>query len=86
MRISLLSAIPADQFRGRSFGAILGVINGGGGLGGLIGPWLGGYLFDRTDSYRVAFTVAALAIIASAVAAWIAVRPPSRARGVPGRV
>ena len=84
MRISLLSAIPADLFRGRSFGAILGVVNGGGGLGGLIGPSLGGYLFDRTGSYRVAFTVAALAIIASAGAAWMAARQSDRARGHPG--
>lgn len=84
MRISLLSAIPADLFRGPSFGAILGVINGGGGLGGLLGPSLGGYLFDRTGSYRVAFTVAALAIIASAVAAWMAARSPEGARGHAG--
>jgi nitrate/nitrite transporter NarK len=34
----------------RSFGAILGFTNGGGGLGGFIGPFLAGYLFDRTGT------------------------------------
>jgi MFS family permease len=74
MRISLLSAIPADLFQGRSFGAILGFVNAGGGLGGFIGPFLGGYLFDLTGTYQLAFTVSALAIVASAVAAWLAAR------------
>ena len=72
MRISLLTAIPADLFAGRHFGAILGFTNGGGGLGGFIGPFLAGYLFDSTGDYQVAFAVSALAIIASAVAVWVA--------------
>jgi MFS family permease len=72
MRISLLTAIPADLFAGRYFGAILGFSNGGGGLGGFIGPFLAGYLFDRTGDYHAAFAVSALAIIGSAVAVWIA--------------
>jgi MFS family permease len=72
MRIALLTAIPADLFHGRHFGAILGFANGGGGLGGLIGPFLGGWLFDVTRDYRAAFAVAALAIAGSAVAAWLA--------------
>ncbi|HXU87336.1 MAG TPA: MFS transporter [Methylomirabilota bacterium] len=72
MRISLLTAIPADLFAGRHFGAILGFTNGGGGLGGFIGPFLAGYLFDRTGNYDVAFAVSALAIVGAAVAVWIA--------------
>ena len=78
MRISLLAAIPADLFAGRHLGVILGAAQGGGGLGGFIGPFLGGWLFDLTGSYQVAFAVAALAITASAVAAWVAA--PRRAR------
>jgi MFS family permease len=72
MRIALLTAIPADLFAGRHFGAILGFANGGGGLGGFIGPFLAGYLFDRTGDYQLAFTVSALAILGAAVAVWIA--------------
>jgi MFS family permease len=83
MRISLLAAIPADLFAGRHLGVILGAAHGGGGLGGFIGPFLGGWLFDITGSYQIAFAVAALAIAASAVAAWVAA--PRRARAA-GRV
>lgn len=72
MRIALLTAIPADLFHGRHFGVILGLANGGGGLGGFVGPFLGGWLFDVTGSYGVAFAVAAAAIAGSAVAAGIA--------------
>ena len=58
MRIAQLSTIPADVFAGPHLGAILGVVQAGGGLGGAIGPFLGGWLFDVTGSYRLAFTAA----------------------------
>jgi nitrate/nitrite transporter NarK len=57
---------------------ILGAAHGGGGLGGFIGPFLGGWLFDVTGSYRTAFAAAALAIALSAVSTWIAA--PRRTR------
>jgi len=74
MRIAQLSTIPADAFSGRHLGAILGVVQAGGGVGGAVGPFLGGWLFDVTGSYRPAFAVAGLAVAASAVAAWMACR------------
>jgi MFS family permease len=79
MRIAQLAAIPADVFSGPHLGSILGVVQGGGGLGGAIGPSLGGWLFDVTGSYGLAFTAAAVAIVGSAVAAWIAAQPETRA-------
>jgi MFS family permease len=79
MRIAQLSTIPADAFAGPHLGAILGVVQAGGGLGGAIGPFLGGWLFDLTGSYRLAFTAAALSVAGSAVAAWIAARPSAAA-------
>ena len=72
MRIAQLSAIPADVFSGPHLGAILGVVQAGGGLGGAIGPFLGGWLFDATGSYRLAFAAAAIAVAGSAAAAWVA--------------
>jgi len=72
MRIAQLSAIPADTFSGPHLGAILGVVQAGGGLGGAIGPFLGGWLFDVTGNYRLAFAAAAIAVAGSAVAAWVA--------------
>jgi MFS family permease len=79
MRIAQLSAIPADAFSGPHLGAILGVVQAGGGLGGAIGPFLGGWLFDVTGNYRLAFAAAAIAVAGSAVAAWVAA--PRQARG-----
>jgi MFS family permease len=79
MRIAQLSTIPADVFTGPHLGAILGVVGAGGGLGGAIGPYLAGWLFDVTASYRLAFLAACVAIAGSAVAAWIAARPTAGA-------
>src|SRR5439155_22542309 len=79
MRIAQLSAIPADVSSGPHLGAILGVVQAGGVLGGAIGPFLGGWLFDVTGSYRLAFMAACVAVAASAVAAWFAARPVARA-------
>jgi MFS family permease len=78
MRISLLTAIPADIFAGRNLGVILGATQGGAGLGGFIGPYLGGWLFDVSGTYQVAFAAAALAIGLASIAAWVAA--PRRAR------
>jgi len=77
MRIAQLSTIPADVFAGPHLGAILGVVQAGGGLGGAIGPVLGGWLFDVTGDYRLAFTAAAVAVAGSAVAAWVAAPRPA---------
>ena len=74
-----LSAIPADVFAGPHLGTILGVVQAGGGLGGAIGPFLGGWLFDVTGSYGLAFLTAAGAVAGSGVAAWFAARPMERA-------
>lgn len=83
MRIALLSTIPAAVFSGPHLGTILGVVQAGGGLGGAIGPFLGGWLFDVTGSYGLAFLTAAVAVAGSSVAAWLAARPVARARAVP---
>jgi MFS family permease len=81
MRIALLSTIPAAVFSGPHLGTILGAVQAGGGLGGAIGPFLGGWLFDVTGSYGLAFLAAAVAIAGSSVAAWLASRPVPSMRG-----
>lgn len=85
MRIAQLSAIPADAFSGPHLGTILGMVQAGGGLGGAIGPFLGGWLFDVGGSYVLAFTAAGVAIAGSAVAAWLAARPSIGPPGVDRR-
>ena len=72
MRISQLAVIPADLYHGKHFGAILGFVNGGGGIGGFIGPPLAGYLFDISGNYQIAFAVSALAVMGGTIAVWIA--------------
>src|SRR6266478_957416 len=86
MRIAQLSAIPADTFSGPHLGAILGAVQAGGGLGGAIGPFLGGWLFDLTGSYELAFVAAGVAVAGGAVAAWFAARPIGRAPDADARL
>jgi MFS family permease len=54
-RALVLSAISADIFHGKHFGAIFGYFTFSIGLGGAVGAWLGGFLFDITRSYAVSF-------------------------------
>ena len=71
-RALVLSAISADIFHGRHFGAIFGYFTFSIGLGGAIGAWLGGFLFDMTHSYAVAFWVSLACLIVSVFIVWAA--------------
>ena len=53
----MTSSLVLDLFHGKHYGAILGFLEIGSGLGGTIGPWLSGFLFDRTQSYTVSFSL-----------------------------
>jgi MFS family permease len=61
----VLSAISADIFHGKHFGAIFGYFTFSIGLGGAIGAWLGGFLFDLNHSYKIAFWVSLACLIIS---------------------
>jgi MFS family permease len=71
----IIAALASDLYRGRSFGAVLGLITLGNRLGSALGPWLGGVIYDLTGSYRDAFTVAIAALVLAAVALVRAGRP-----------
>ena len=71
-RALVLSAISADIFHGRHFGAIFGYFTFSIGLGGAIGAWLGGFLFDMTHSYAVAFWASLACLIVSVFIVWAA--------------
>ena len=73
-RALVLSAISADIFHGRHFGAIFGYFTFSIGLGGAIGAWLGGFLFDLTHSYAVAFWASLACLIVSVFIVWAAGR------------
>jgi predicted MFS family arabinose efflux permease len=60
------------MFQGRHFGSINGFLVLGFGLGGIIGPWFGGFVFDTTKNYSTAFIVAILVTCVAFVLLWIA--------------
>lgn len=78
------STITAEIFQGKHYGTILGFISIGSGLGSSMGPWIGGMLFDITGTYLVAFALASLAAVLSAIFIWLAA--PGKIRMVAGKV
>lgn len=74
-RAVIFSALTADIFSGKGFGAILGYSTVAVGVGGALGSWLGGVLYDLTGSYIVAFGLSALLLGVSDVCIWIALVP-----------
>ena len=54
---TVISPTVAELFGTGSHGALFGLIWFCGTLGGSIGPWLTGYLFDTTGSYQAAFLI-----------------------------
>lgn len=85
-RALVLSAISADIFHGKHFGAIFGYFTFSIGLGGAVGAWLGGFLFDVTGSYSVPFWVSLACLIISVFIVWAsgrAVQAKTETRGNP---
>ncbi|GIX48183.1 MAG: MFS transporter [Candidatus Tectimicrobiota bacterium] len=70
----IISALAADLFAGRHFGTIFGLISIGHGIGGALGPWFGGYVYDRFGSYRPAFAVALVVLCGVVGCLWVATR------------
>jgi MFS family permease len=76
-------SVAADLFQGKSFGLIYGTNEAVIGLGSALGPWLGGFVFDQTGTYRIALLIAIGASLASCPFLWMAA--PRKVRR-PGRV
>jgi MFS family permease len=70
----IITAMLADMYKGKNFGSIYGFINVGNGVGGALGPWLGGYLYDLTGSYRVSFLICIPILVLACILFWMAVR------------
>jgi nitrate/nitrite transporter NarK len=70
----LTSALVTQIFHGRNWGAILGFLEVGSGLGGTCGPWLSGFLFDHTGSYTLSFKLSMGMLALAIVCAWLADR------------
>ncbi|MBC7219329.1 MAG: MFS transporter [Hadesarchaea archaeon] len=69
--IAIYPILVRGFFGTKYLGSILGTFDSGVGLGGLIGPYLGGLIFDNIRNYDLAFllsgTICALAVVASAL-------------------
>jgi len=61
-----------DIFHGRNIGTISALLLFGTGFGGAIGPWLGGYIYDTTGSYSIAFIIAIAAFAVAGISYWFA--------------
>ena len=55
---SVFGAIPAEIFQGRHYGTIFGTLSAASMMGGAMGPWVTGALYDATGTYTIAFCVA----------------------------
>jgi MFS family permease len=66
------SCTVADLFIGKGFGAILGFINIGWGVGSGIGAWIGGAVFDRTGHYDMALLIGIIAFSLVCLFIWLA--------------
>lgn len=66
----MFMSIAGDLYRGRHFGLIYGLLEGMIGIGAAVGSWLAGYLFDQTQSYLGAFSLAILSCVISVLLAW----------------
>ncbi len=80
---AVFGAIPVEIFQGPHYGTIFGTLSLASLIGGALGPWLTGALYDRTGSYAMGFAIAIVASTVSALAIWLA--SPRRVRAVAGR-
>ncbi|RMF90804.1 MAG: MFS transporter [Nitrospinota bacterium] len=67
-----LPAMAADIFQGRHFGAIYGILAFGIAIDHIVGPWLGGYLFDLWHSYTIPFLASWVGVLLGCLCVWIA--------------
>lgn len=68
-------ALTGELFGLRRMGTILGTQTIFYGIGGSLGPFLAGHLFDATGSYIKAFTLAAIAILLIATSTFFLKKP-----------
>lgn len=83
MSMPTIPAAATDMLQGRRAGAAIGFVWFAFAMGGAVGPWLGGVVFEIGGSYLPAFIVAAAMLLAGGVSMWIAA--PRRVRLVAGR-
>jgi MFS family permease len=64
---AVITALISDVFGTQSIGAIMGMMAAGWALGAAVGPAIGGYIFDASGNYFMAFAIGAAAVLISAL-------------------
>ncbi|MBL4741076.1 MAG: MFS transporter [Sneathiella sp.] len=80
---AVFGSMPADLFQGKRYGEILGLVSLLALLGGGIGPWITGYLYDLSGDYRSGFWLAFGISIVSIFSVWMTA--PRKRRLVAGQ-
>jgi MFS family permease len=76
----MFMAVAADLFKGRIFGLIYGFVEAGIGIAGAFGAWIAGFIFDKTQSYQLAFILVIVTFLLSCLFCWLAA--PRKYRGI----
>jgi MFS family permease len=75
-----------DLFPGASLGKIFGILSTCFGVGGALGAYAGGYLYDITGSYSIPFVLVLMSICLGVAGIWLASAPlPKTPRGLAAR-
>lgn len=82
--ISVRPALQAEYFGLRAFGGIQGLMFFVASVGSFTGPIFAGVIYDVMDSYRLAFLMVALAVLAAVPLVLMAGRPQTEAASVAG--
>ena len=64
-------AMAAPLFGLRSVGSILGVATLAFSVGGIAGPFLGGYIYDRRGSYSLALVIGGVLLVIGSATAYV---------------
>jgi MFS family permease len=75
--------ITADFFEGRAYGSIFGSLMIFIGIGGALGAWFAGFLYDQVGNYLPVFVILIGCALFSSLNIWWAA--PRRIRRVPGK-
>ena len=67
-----VAAKAADLFPSKTLGSVMGLVQGGRGIGIMVGPILGGLLFDLQGDYMVAFSTAVAVVLVAIGFMWAA--------------
>jgi MFS family permease len=81
----IFPARAADLFEGSQFGKIYGLLCFGPGIGGAMGTWVVGKVFDLTASYRAGFLMILSALLLALIFFWFASAPGLKGYGARGK-